>query len=309
MHLRRLYLTKRGLLALQRKELVRPIADADSDHLVHPSDNCAKAADVAVSLQENAFQDQQVLYRIARATWCGVGSYTCLPHACRRFDALCLDLDTGKLCCVLWAVLCRAGLCCAGCAVLAVLCWLCCAVLLQLHVAHIGIVPNILPCQQQHWVGCCCPAIIQGSPGQCVQKLQHVAAMNVGHHCPSSSYASCAVTCILSVPTCTSESCAADEMVTRKDTKDNAARQLHEEKLETSLLMCCGCRFCQYANLPWSWFMPIPTCQSWSPFWTPWQPITGTPVTQMWHQLLLPWWLNGETLMCIPTTFTILCLH
>ncbi|KAA6420552.1 MAG: hypothetical protein FRX49_09713 [Trebouxia sp. A1-2] len=61
MHLRRLYLTKRGLLALQRKELVRSIADADSDHLVHPSDNCAKAAEVAVSLQENAFQDQQVL--------------------------------------------------------------------------------------------------------------------------------------------------------------------------------------------------------------------------------------------------------
>ncbi|DBA66746.1 hypothetical protein WJX79_006795 [Trebouxia sp. C0005] len=72
MHLRRLYLTKRGLLALQRKELVRSIADADSDHLVHPSDNCAKAAEVAVSLQENAFQDQQVLYRISRATWSGV---------------------------------------------------------------------------------------------------------------------------------------------------------------------------------------------------------------------------------------------
>lgn len=72
MHLRHLYLTKRGLLVLQRKELVRSIADTESDHLVHPSDNCAKAADVAVSLQENAFQDQQVLYRVARATWCGV---------------------------------------------------------------------------------------------------------------------------------------------------------------------------------------------------------------------------------------------
>ncbi len=79
MHLRRLYLTKRGLLVLQRKELVRSIADADSEHLVHPSDTCAKAADVSVSLQENAFQDQQVLYRIARATWCGVGSYALLP--------------------------------------------------------------------------------------------------------------------------------------------------------------------------------------------------------------------------------------
>jgi len=106
MHLRRLYLTKRGLLVLQRKELVRSIADADSDHLVHPSDNCAKAADVAASLQESAFQDQQVLYRIARATWCGVGSYTSLPHACPDFETLRLGLDNGKLCCVRCAVQC-----------------------------------------------------------------------------------------------------------------------------------------------------------------------------------------------------------
>lgn len=70
MHLRRLYLTKRGLLALERKELVTSVAS--SDQLVHPSDTCARATDVAVSLRENAFQDQQVLYRVARAMWCGV---------------------------------------------------------------------------------------------------------------------------------------------------------------------------------------------------------------------------------------------
>ena len=79
--------------------------------------------------------------------------------------------------------------------------------------------------------------------------------------------------------------------------------------IKRSLRQGCGCRFCQCANLPWSWSMPIPTCQSWSPSWTLWQPITGTLLTQMWHQLLLPWWLNGETLMYIPTTFTILCLR
>ena len=73
MHLRRLYLTKRGLLALERKELVSSIASFDNQ-LLHPSDYAAMAADVADRLKESAFADQQVLYRIARAVWCGVCS-------------------------------------------------------------------------------------------------------------------------------------------------------------------------------------------------------------------------------------------
>lgn len=71
MHLRRLYFTKRALLALQRKALVRFMASFDSQ-LGHPSDNCTAAAEVAARLKDNAFEETTVLYRIARAVWVGV---------------------------------------------------------------------------------------------------------------------------------------------------------------------------------------------------------------------------------------------
>ncbi|KAL3158665.1 hypothetical protein ABBQ32_011407 [Trebouxia sp. C0010 RCD-2024] len=71
MHLRRLYFTKRALLALQRKALVHSMASYDSQ-LGHPSDNCTAAAEVAARLKDNAFEDTTVLYRIARAVWVGI---------------------------------------------------------------------------------------------------------------------------------------------------------------------------------------------------------------------------------------------
>ena len=81
MHLRRLYLTKRGLLAMERQQLVSSIASFNNQ-LVHPSDNSAAAVDVAAALKENAFEDQEVLYRVARAVWCGVSHHLlcmCMP--------------------------------------------------------------------------------------------------------------------------------------------------------------------------------------------------------------------------------------
>lgn len=71
MHLRRLYLTKRGLLAAQRRQLVSSIAFSD-DQLRHPSDNSVDAADVGQSLKDNAREDQRVLYRVARVVWSGI---------------------------------------------------------------------------------------------------------------------------------------------------------------------------------------------------------------------------------------------
>lgn len=76
MHLRRLYLTKRGLLALQRKALLYSMANCDSQ-LVHPSDNSVTTEEVAASLRDIAFEDQAVLYRIARAVWVGVSLDSC----------------------------------------------------------------------------------------------------------------------------------------------------------------------------------------------------------------------------------------
>ena len=76
MHLRKLYLMKRGQLALQRKALVTSLACCD-DQLVHPSDNSATAVEVAARLKDIAFEDQAVLYRIARTVWVGVRLSTC----------------------------------------------------------------------------------------------------------------------------------------------------------------------------------------------------------------------------------------
>lgn len=85
MHLRHLYLTKRALLALQRKALIHSLASFDSQ-LVHPSDNSATAEEVAAHLKDIAFEDQAVLYRIARAVWVGVSVCICsvgtLYHFC-----------------------------------------------------------------------------------------------------------------------------------------------------------------------------------------------------------------------------------
>ena len=91
MHLRRLYLTRRTLLAQQRKALIHSIAHFDSQ-LVHPSDNSVTAEEVAARLKDIAFEDQAVLYRIARAVWCGVSPWqphpaSILPvyHSCQVF--------------------------------------------------------------------------------------------------------------------------------------------------------------------------------------------------------------------------------
>lgn len=81
MHLRQLYLTKRGQLALQRRALVNSLACCD-DQLVHPSDNSATAAEVAARLKDIAFEDQAVLYRVARSVWVGVRR-----SACRMFTS------------------------------------------------------------------------------------------------------------------------------------------------------------------------------------------------------------------------------
>lgn len=84
MHLRHLYLTKRALLALQRKALIHTLASFDSQ-LVHPSDNSATAEEVAAHLKDIAFEDQAVLYRIARAVWVGVSVCLCSVETLHHF--------------------------------------------------------------------------------------------------------------------------------------------------------------------------------------------------------------------------------
>lgn len=90
MHLRRLYLTKRALLAVQRTALIHSMANLDGQ-LVHPSDNSAVAEEVAARLKDIAFEDQAVLYRIARAVWVGVSLSSCQIYTLyRRVKPLCV---------------------------------------------------------------------------------------------------------------------------------------------------------------------------------------------------------------------------
>ncbi len=71
MLMRQLYLTKRGLLAMERKALVNQMASNEGS-MPHPSDNITKMADLATCLKENAAEDHHVHRKVARAVYRGV---------------------------------------------------------------------------------------------------------------------------------------------------------------------------------------------------------------------------------------------
>ncbi|DBB01931.1 hypothetical protein WJX77_006316 [Trebouxia sp. C0004] len=69
--MRQLYLTKRGLLAMERKALVNQMGSNEGS-MPHPSDNISKMADLATCLKENAAEDHHVHRKVARAVYRGV---------------------------------------------------------------------------------------------------------------------------------------------------------------------------------------------------------------------------------------------
>ena len=71
MLMRQLYLTKRGLLVMERKALVDQMASGDGG-MPHPSDNITRMADLATCLKENAAEDHHVHRKVARAAFRGV---------------------------------------------------------------------------------------------------------------------------------------------------------------------------------------------------------------------------------------------
>ena len=71
MLMRQLYLTKRGLLVMERKALVNQMA-AGEGAMPHPSDNITRMADLTTCLKENAAEDHHVHRKIARAVFRGV---------------------------------------------------------------------------------------------------------------------------------------------------------------------------------------------------------------------------------------------
>ena len=70
MLMRQLYLTKRGILAMERKALANQMASEGG--MPHPSDNITRMADLTTCLKENAAEDHHVHRKLARAVFRGV---------------------------------------------------------------------------------------------------------------------------------------------------------------------------------------------------------------------------------------------
>ena len=71
MHLRRIYVTRRGLHAMERRELLSQ-APVSHHQMPLPSDNLTQLSDLASRLQKNAADDYRVYHRIACAARRGV---------------------------------------------------------------------------------------------------------------------------------------------------------------------------------------------------------------------------------------------
>ena len=71
MHLRRIYVTRRGLHAMERRALLSQ-APVSHHQIPLPSDNLTQLSDLASQLKKNAADDYRVYHRIACALRRGV---------------------------------------------------------------------------------------------------------------------------------------------------------------------------------------------------------------------------------------------
>lgn len=89
MQLRRIYVTRRGLHAMERRALLSQ-APVSHHHIPLPSDNLTQLSDLASQLKKNAADDYRVYHRIACALRRGVScAKICLDMLllqCRRCD-------------------------------------------------------------------------------------------------------------------------------------------------------------------------------------------------------------------------------
>lgn len=74
--LRRLNLTRRCTLSTERKALLHQMAASEAEALNHRSDNLQAVSLMAAQLQQNAAEDRQVYYKLARALYRGVSAST-----------------------------------------------------------------------------------------------------------------------------------------------------------------------------------------------------------------------------------------
>ena len=82
LYLRRLYLTKRGLLAVERSKLMSEMHAAGSPDTAIPTarESLDKLCGLASNLQQNAVEDYQIYIKVAAAVRRGVSSLVWLPN-------------------------------------------------------------------------------------------------------------------------------------------------------------------------------------------------------------------------------------
>ena len=81
MLLRQLYHNKLGLLRLERKELVSQMTSVE-EQAPHPCEHVVTMSDMSTCLKENAYENHQTLYRVARVLYRGVSHAGLLTVCC-----------------------------------------------------------------------------------------------------------------------------------------------------------------------------------------------------------------------------------
>ena len=71
LHLRKLYLTRRCVLSYERKAIMRKLSHIDC-HILNPTSRMAELEDLTTALQQNAAEDYQMYYKVARSVYRGV---------------------------------------------------------------------------------------------------------------------------------------------------------------------------------------------------------------------------------------------
>jgi hypothetical protein len=88
MHLRRLSITRRVVLSMQRKALMAQLATSDSQ-ILNPTESILTVEELTKALSQNAVEDRKIFYKVARAVHRGVSNLpqnnNVLPVAGARF--------------------------------------------------------------------------------------------------------------------------------------------------------------------------------------------------------------------------------
>ena len=72
MHLRRLSITRRVVLSLQRKTLMAQLTMSDRQ-VLNPTESILTVEELTNELRQNAIEDKKIFYKVARAVHRGVG--------------------------------------------------------------------------------------------------------------------------------------------------------------------------------------------------------------------------------------------